>query len=40
MVTLIVFFIVLVNVAKGLRQVHPTHLELLRSYAASPSAVC
>lgn len=39
MVTLIVFFIVLVNVAKGLRQVHPTHLELLRSYAASPTAV-
>lgn len=39
MVTLIVFFIVLVNVAKGLRQVDPTHLELLRSYAASPSAV-
>lgn len=39
MVTLIVFFIVLVNVAKGLRQVHPTHLELLRSYAASPWAV-
>jgi NitT/TauT family transport system permease protein len=36
MATLIVFFIVLVNVAKGLRQVHPTHLELLRSYAASP----
>ena len=36
MVTLIVFFIVLVNVAKGLRQVHPTHVELLRSYAASP----
>src|SRR5262249_48273364 len=28
MVTLIVFFIVLVNVAKGLRQVHPTHVEL------------
>ena len=39
MVTLIVFFIVLVNVAKGLRQVHPTHLELLRSYAAPPTAV-
>jgi NitT/TauT family transport system permease protein len=39
MVTLIVFFIVLVNVAKGLQQVHPTHLELLRSYAASPTAV-
>lgn len=36
MVTLVVFFIVLVNVAKGLRQVHPTHVELLRSYAASP----
>ena len=39
MVTLIVFFIVLVNVAKGLQQVHPTHLELMRSYAASPTAV-
>jgi NitT/TauT family transport system permease protein len=39
MVTLIVFFIVLVNVAKGLRQVHPTHLELLRSYAATPAQV-
>ncbi len=39
MVTLIVFFIVLVNVAKGLRQVSPTHLELLRSYAASPRDV-
>ena len=39
MVTLIVFFIVLINVAKGLRQVHPTHLELMRSYAASPRAV-
>lgn len=39
MVTLIVSFIVLVNVAKGLRQVSPTHLELMRSYAASPSAI-
>lgn len=39
MVTLIVFFIVLVNVAKGLRQVQPTHLELLRSYAASSREV-
>lgn len=39
MVMLIVFFIVLVNVAKGLRQVHPTHLELMRSYAASPVAI-
>ncbi|MDJ0770856.1 MAG: ABC transporter permease [Ilumatobacter sp.] len=36
MVMLIVFFIVLTNVAKGLRQVHATHLELMRSYAASP----
>lgn len=39
MVTLIVSFIVLVNVAKGLRQVSPTHLELMRSYAASPSEI-
>lgn len=39
MVTLIVFFIVLTNVAKGLRQVHATHLELMRSYAASPTDV-
>ena len=39
MVTLVVYFVVLVNVAKGLRQVEPTHLELLRSYAASPFAV-
>lgn len=36
MVLLIVLFIVLVNVAKGLRQVSATHLELLRSYAATP----
>ncbi len=34
---LIVSFIVLVNVAKGLRQVSATHIELMRSYAASPS---
>jgi len=39
MVTLIVFFIVLVNVAKGLRQVSATHVELMRSYAASPSQI-
>lgn len=39
MVTLIVSFIVLVNVAKGLRQVSATHLELMRSYAASPGAI-
>jgi NitT/TauT family transport system permease protein len=36
MVALIVFFVVLVNVSKGLRQASPTHLELMRSYAASP----
>ncbi len=39
MVTLIVSFVVLVNVSKGLRQVSPTHLELMRSYAASPSTI-
>lgn len=39
MVTLIVSFIVLVNVAKGLRQVSATHLELMRSYAASPTEI-
>ena len=39
MVTLVVYFIVLVQVAKGLRQVQPTHLELLRSYAATPRQV-
>ncbi len=39
MVTLVVYFIVLVQVAKGLRQAQPTHLELLRSYAATPRQV-
>ena len=39
MVTMIVSFIVLVNVAKGLRQVSATHMELMHSYAASPSAI-
>ncbi len=39
MVTFIVYFIVLINVAKGLRQVGPTHLELMRSYAATPTQV-
>jgi len=39
MVSLIVFFIVMVNVAKGLRQVSPIHLELMKSYAASPRAI-
>lgn len=39
MVTLIVFFVVLINVSKGLRQVSNTHVELMRSYAASPTDV-
>lgn len=39
MVMLIVFFVVFVNVAKGLRQVSPTHLELMRSYAATPTEI-
>ncbi len=39
MVTLVVYFIVLVNVAKGLTQVHSTHIELMRSYAASDLAI-
>jgi NitT/TauT family transport system permease protein len=30
---------VLINVARGLRQVEATHLELLRSYAATPVQV-
>jgi NitT/TauT family transport system permease protein len=38
-VTLIVYFIVLVNAARGLRQVDATHLELMRSYAASGATV-
>jgi len=39
MVTLVVYFIVLVNVARGLRQVEATQLELMRSYAASEVAI-
>ena len=39
MVTLVVYFIVLVNVARGLTQVRPAHVELMRSYAASDSAI-
>jgi NitT/TauT family transport system permease protein len=35
MVTLIVYFVVLVNVARGLRQVSGTQMELMRSLAAS-----
>ncbi|MBI5089894.1 MAG: ABC transporter permease subunit [Actinobacteria bacterium] len=39
MVTLAVFFIVFVNVAKGLRQNDATQLELMRSYAATPRQI-
>jgi NitT/TauT family transport system permease protein len=39
MVTLVVYFIVLVNVARGLTQVGSTQLELMRSYAASEVAI-
>jgi len=39
MVMLIVYFVVFVNVSKGLRQVSPTHLELMRSYAATPTEI-
>jgi NitT/TauT family transport system permease protein len=39
MVTLAVFFIVFVQVTKGLRQNDPTQLELMRSYAATPRQV-
>ncbi len=39
MVTLVVYFIVLVNVARGLREVESIQLELMRSYAASEVAI-
>ena len=39
MVTLVVYFIVLVNVARGLREVGATALELMHSYAASDIAI-
>lgn len=39
MASLVVYFIVLVNVARGLREVAPTHLELMRSYAAGEAAI-
>jgi NitT/TauT family transport system permease protein len=38
-VAVLVFFPVLVNVTRGLTQVEPAALELMRSYAASESAV-
>ena len=39
MVTLVVYFIVLINVARGLREVETTQLELMRSYAASDADI-
>lgn len=39
MVTLIVFFVVFLNVGKGLTQSDPTHLELMRSYGAAPGMI-
>ena len=39
MVTIAVFFIVFVQVTKGLRHNNPTQLELMQSYAASPRQV-
>lgn len=39
MVTLIVFFVVFLNVSKGLTQSDPTQLELMRSYGASPTTI-
>jgi NitT/TauT family transport system permease protein len=38
-VVVVVFFPVFVNVLRGLTQVEPVHLELMRSYAARPTAV-
>jgi NitT/TauT family transport system permease protein len=39
MATCVVFFVVFVNVTRGLTQTSSTQVELMRSYAASPSAV-
>ncbi len=39
MVTLAVFFIIFIQVSRGLRQSQPTQLELMRSYAATPREV-
>jgi NitT/TauT family transport system permease protein len=39
MVTLVVYFIVLVNVARGLRDVRVIQIELMRSFAASDGAI-
>ncbi len=38
-VIVVVFFPVFINVARGLTEVHPNQLELMRSYAASPTTV-
>jgi NitT/TauT family transport system permease protein len=38
-VALVVFFPVFINLLRGLSEVEATHLELMRSYAASPRAV-
>ena len=39
MVTVAVFFIIFVNVAKGLAQADPIHLELMSSYGATNAEV-
>jgi NitT/TauT family transport system permease protein len=39
MVTIVVFFVVFVNVSKGLTQANATQLELMRSYGASESSI-
>jgi NitT/TauT family transport system permease protein len=39
MATLVVYFIVLINVARGLREVGSVYLDLMRSYAASDVTV-
>jgi len=38
-VVIVVFFPVFINVARGLTEVHPNQLELMRSYAASPTTI-
>ena len=38
-VVVVVFFPVFINVARGLTEVHPNQLELMRSYAASESTI-
>jgi NitT/TauT family transport system permease protein len=39
MAALLVFFPVVINVIRGLVEVQPSQLELMRSYAASPTVV-